>query len=123
MNQNAVEQVLSASFLESGWDGLAATTEKLTAEQQHAAALARFENASDIARAFTGPDGELALSRLRDRTIYQPTWTPDAVSAMDGAAAGFAREGQNSIIRFIETCIRITEEGPPPQLPTTNEQE
>ena len=118
MEQSAIEKVLANSFAENGWDGLTGATESLTHEQQHAASLKKYENALEIARAFMDSDGALALQRLRERTIYQPTWAPEATGAMDGAAAGFAREGQNSIIRFIEECIVTAEKGPPAPLPT-----
>ena len=121
MDQNAVETVLRGAFSENGWEGLQATTENLTTEQQHSAMLAKFEGALEIARPFMDDDGKLCLARLNAMTILQPTWAPEAVGAMEGAAAGFAREGQNSIIRFIQGCIATAEAGPPQPLPTAEE--
>ena len=114
---SAVEEVLAASFLEGGWGALNDTTAELTAEQRHQGQLTKYENALDIAKPFMDDNGAVCLNRLRAMTVLQPTWAPESVSAMDGAAAGFAREGQNSLIRFIETCIQVAEAGPPAPLP------
>lgn len=113
MDVDSINKVLSGSFLESGWDGFKEKNAELTAEAQHAAALKRFEYAQEIARAYTSPDGKIALARLRASTVNLPTWDPEATGAMDGAAAGFAREGQNSIIREIDRLIAVAAEGPP----------
>lgn len=112
---NRIEDILRANFAESGWSGLDESAAQLTAEQRHEHALAQFEQAMEIARPFMNNDGQIALAKLKQRTTEAATWDPQATGAMEGAAAGFAREGQNSIIRFIEDCIRIAQNGPPRQ--------
>lgn len=48
-------------------------------------------------RVFSTSDGSKLLSYLRSVTIEQPTWYPGEESSH-----GYAREGQNSLIREIE---------------------
>ena len=78
------------------------------AEQNHRVAFDRFQAASVIAAPFMLPEGRLALSELRARTIEHPAFVPGETEGY-----GYMREGQNSIVRFIETCIRVAEQGPP----------
>lgn len=74
-------------------------------EQQKQAA---YDSAVLIATAFMGQAGQNALLELRRLTIEQPCFIPGM-----GADAGFAREGQNSLVRHIENCIKVAERGPP----------
>lgn len=60
------------------------------------------------ARTFATVEGAQVLRHLRDHTIEQPAWVPGLDSSH-----GFAREGQNSIVREIERRIRRAAEGPP----------
>jgi hypothetical protein len=48
-------------------------------------------------RVFSTRDGKKLLGHLRQITIEQPTWFPG-----EDPSHGFAREGQNSMIRDIE---------------------
>ena len=48
-------------------------------------------------RVFSTADGAKLLKYLRSVTIEQPTWYPG-----EDSSHGFAREGQNSLIREIE---------------------
>jgi len=48
-------------------------------------------------RVFSTTDGTKLLKYLRSITIEQPTWYPG-----EEASHGYAREGQNSLIREIE---------------------
>lgn len=48
-------------------------------------------------RVFGSDEGQKVLEHLRSLTIEQPTWYPG-----EDAAHGFAREGQNSLVREIE---------------------
>ena len=50
-----------------------------------------------IARTFSTEEGRQVLAWLRERTIETPAWVPG-----QEASFGFAREGQNSIVREIE---------------------
>jgi hypothetical protein len=52
-------------------------------------------------RAFSTEAGQKVLRQLRMQTIEQPTWYPG-----EDASHGFAREGQNSLVREIERRIK-----------------
>ena len=51
-------------------------------------------------RTFTSASGKRVLDYLRRSTYLQPTWYPG-----EDASHGYAREGQNSIVREIEKRI------------------
>lgn len=53
------------------------------------------------AHVFSSEEGRKVLADLRAKTIEQPTWYPG-----EEASHGFAREGQNSIVRMIEERIK-----------------
>jgi len=53
------------------------------------------------ARVFKSEAGMIVLNDLRAKTIEQPTWYPG-----EEASHGYAREGQNSIVRMIEERIK-----------------
>ena len=53
-----------------------------------------------FARTFETEEGKKVLSYLVSRTLSQPTWVPSGDTSF-----GYAREGQNSIIREIQTRI------------------
>lgn len=53
-----------------------------------------------IARTFASEEGKQVLAWLRHMTIEAPAWVPG-----QEASYGFAREGQNSIVREIERRI------------------
>jgi hypothetical protein len=69
-----------------------------------------------IASTFTTPDGAVVLAWLRRATIEQPCWVPG-----QDASHGFAREGQNSIVREIEARMRRALSASPATTPTTGE--
>lgn len=52
-------------------------------------------------RVFGSEDGQQLLEHLRSQTIEQPTWYPG-----EDASHGWAREGQNSIVREIERRMK-----------------
>jgi len=52
-------------------------------------------------RVFGSEDGQELLEHLRSQTIEQPTWYPG-----EDASHGWAREGQNSIVREIERRMK-----------------
>lgn len=76
-----------------GWEGLRSVEpqERLTHQ----------DNQDDIdrlyLRVFGSDDGQKLHEHLRSLTIEQPTWYPG-----EDASHGFAREGQNSLVREIE---------------------
>lgn len=109
----ALQRLLGGGGMsENGWSGL--DQQNADADKQHEAALARYEDAAKIASAFNGSAGREALRKLRELTIDRPTWPAEGAGGFyDAAAYGFAREGQNSIIRHIERCIEHVEKGPP----------
>lgn len=59
-----------------------------------------------IASVFKTDDGKKLLSFLDERFIRQPVCNPGQV---DGQ--GYFREGQNSVIRFFQSCIKRQEKG------------
>jgi hypothetical protein len=54
------------------------------------------------ARVFSTTDGLKVVEHLRQKTLDQPCFSPGS-----DASYGFAREGQNSVVREIENRIRI----------------
>lgn len=110
----ALQRLLSGGALaENGWAGLSETDADSTQKRQEAE-LARYEAAAEIAGPFMTPGGRTSLRKLRELTIERPTWPAEGQGGFyDAAAYGFAREGQNSIIRHIEACIALVEKGPP----------
>jgi len=79
--------------MDEGWDGLRSVEPQFRKTQQ--------DNQDDIdrlyLRVFGSEDGQELLTHLRSLTIEQPTWYPG-----EDASHGFAREGQNSLVREIE---------------------
>lgn len=76
-----------------GWDGLRAVEPEIRQNNE--------EQRDDIdrlyLRVFASDDGQKLLTHLRSLTIEQPTWYPG-----EDASHGYAREGQNSLVREIE---------------------
>lgn len=58
-----------------------------------------------IARAFSTEEGQKVLTWLREQYLERPSWQPGAESSF-----GFFREGQNSVIRDLETRIKRIKE-------------
>ncbi|MBL00816.1 MAG: hypothetical protein CMI34_05355 [Opitutales bacterium] len=84
-----------------GWDGVNASADQLTITNE--------ENQLSLdiifKKTFQTEDGKKVLEYLRKVTIEQPCWTPGA-----DVSYGYAREGQNSIVREIEQRIRRANE-------------
>lgn len=57
-----------------------------------------------FATVFRGKPGKLALDHLKAKTLHEPTWC-GSLGLENGAAHGFAREGQNSIVKYIMQMI------------------
>ena len=78
---------------DDGWDALRSVEPQSRLTQQ--------DNQDDIdrlyLRVFASEDGQKLHEHLRSLTIEQPTWYPG-----EDASHGFAREGQNSLVREIE---------------------
>lgn len=86
-----------------GWDGLDESP-----QLDPAAAQAQYRLDMTYARAFASEAGQAVLAHLRSQTIEQAAWVPGQHHSL-----GYAREGQNSIVREIERRIRRAAEGPP----------
>ena len=97
-------------LIQQGWGSI---DPKTTAIQQHKQASEQFEFALSVAAAFSTPKGKVALVQLRERFERPPTWTPHVTNISDTTAYGFIREGQKSVITFIENAIKLAEKGPP----------
>jgi hypothetical protein len=79
-----------------GWDGLKQfQPETLITNEQDQEDVNRL-----YLRVFGSDDGQKVLAHLRSLTIEQPTWYPG-----EDASHGYAREGQNSIVREVERRI------------------
>ncbi len=84
-----------------GWDGVDATGEPIRLQNID------LQRSLDInfKRCFETEAGKKVLEHLRAITIEQPAWVPGADPSF-----GFAREGQNSIVRDIEQRIKRANE-------------
>lgn len=84
-----------------GWDGVEANVTPLRMRNSDS------QRAIDIAyrKTFMTEEGKKVLEHLRSVTVEQPAWIPGAEPSY-----GYAREGQNSIVREIEQRIRRANE-------------
>jgi hypothetical protein len=84
-----------------GWEGLRQVEPQSRITNQ--------QNNDDIdrlyLRVFGSDDGQELLAHLRALTIEQPTWYPG-----EEASHGYAREGQNSLVREIERRMKRASE-------------
>jgi hypothetical protein len=108
---NNLNAILAGKFGE-GWDGLESEP---SPQATYEANLARYQGALDIAAPFRNTEGRKALEALRNLTTRKPTFDAEGREFYSAAAYGFAREGQNSIIRHIERCLDMVDQGPPIQ--------
>ncbi len=79
----------------SGWDGIEVLDEKPMPLRDDSVEVDKA-----FARTFDSAEGKKVLKYLVSKTLHQPTWIPGGDTSF-----GFAREGQNSIIREIQTRI------------------
>lgn len=84
-----------------GWDGVNAQN-----------TIVPVQNVNDMhemdqcfKRVFSSTDGKKVLELLCSETIEQPTWVPGAADSF-----GYARDGQNSIVRQIIARIKRADE-------------
>jgi hypothetical protein len=89
-------------FANDGWSSLQ-PDEDVTAEEDQAAEQAEVAALLDqhILRCFSSPAGRKVFEWLWASTILQPTFDP-MLGADNGAALGFAREGQNTLVHTIK---------------------
>ncbi len=90
-----------------GWAGLEEEANAVRPAPD-AALMERYRVDLLYARAFATIEGSQVLAHLRGLTIEQPAFVPG-----QDVSFGFAREGQNSIVREIEGRIRRAAKGPP----------
>jgi hypothetical protein len=81
-------------MMAEGWEGLREAEPKKQASDENELDLL-------ITRVFSTEDGVKLLEWLRSITIEQPTWYPG-----EDASHGYAREGQNSLVRELERRIK-----------------
>tara|TARA_R100001086_G_C11816667_1_gene253035 strand:- start:906 stop:1169 length:264 start_codon:yes stop_codon:yes gene_type:complete len=79
----------------TGWEGIDVLNEK-----SREGVLDQLELDKSFARTFETEEGKKVLKYLISRTLNQPTWVPGGDTSF-----GYAREGQNSIVREIQTRI------------------
>jgi hypothetical protein len=84
-----------------GWEGLQTADPEIAHKQQ----VDKDDVDRLYLRVFGSEDGQKLLTHLRSLTIEQPTWYPG-----EDASHGFAREGQNSLVREIERRIKRARE-------------
>ncbi|MGE0190181.1 MAG: hypothetical protein AB7Q04_12960 [Steroidobacteraceae bacterium] len=89
----------------------------IRAEYQARAQEAAYRLAVKIAPAFMSAVGSTALDALREQTTAVSVLGQNAinipVTTISPEHWAFLREGQNSVIRFIEGCVAIAQQGPP----------
>ena len=89
------------SINDPGWDGVDASIEPIRLKNMDLQRDLDFQ----FQRCFTSEAGKKVLEHLRSITIEQPAWVPGAEPSY-----GYAREGQNSIVREIEQRMRRANE-------------
>jgi hypothetical protein len=80
-----------------GWEGLQTVNPEIADKQQ----VERDDIDRLYLRVFGSDDGAKLFTHLRSLTIEQPTWYPG-----EDPSHGYAREGQNSLVREIERRIK-----------------
>ena len=108
--QDTIQKILTGGFDKDGWEGLEGSDQ--VKEQRARQQEERHERVMVIARAFAGPIGKEALAALRESTIEQPAFDVVNMGLLNGIGYGVFREGQNSIVRYIEACIKTAQHGP-----------
>lgn len=82
--------------MKQGWDGI----EFLDVKSKNEPKDIEIEINKAFARTFETEEGKKVLEFLIKKTLEQPTWVPGGDNSY-----GYAREGQNSIIREIQQRI------------------
>ncbi len=109
--QSPLQKLLAGN---QGWGGLEDAAGADSPEKENEAAMARFEAAHLIAAPFMTPAGRACLEKLKELTVDAPTWPAEGRGGFyDASMFGFAREGQNSIVRHVIAMIDVAERGPP----------
>ena len=77
-----------------GWEGIEVLDNQAKQETKNE----QLEIDKSYARTFETEEGKKCLKHLMSRTLDQPTWVPGG-----DHTSGYAREGQNSVVREIKT--------------------
>lgn len=109
-NPMAALNDLFGGKIPEGWAGLDDNKDPVKAYE---AQLQRYQDALVIAAPFRNGQGRKSLDALRRLTTLKPTWDSESREFYSAAAYGFAREGQNSIVRHIERCLDVVDQGAP----------
>lgn len=97
MSNSRIEDPLG---LFEGWGGVEPGVGKENAEILESAELERINIDQQFLNIFTTREGEKVLAHLKKMTLDNETWCA-SLGLEKGAAHGYAREGQNSVIRYI----------------------
>lgn len=107
--QEQVAQTLAALGIKiptgEGWEGL---DETAGAAAKAAQSLERYNRAKIIADGVS----DAALGMLHDMTIGGSAWQVHELGLLNAIGFGIMREGQNSLVRYIQDCKRIAAQGP-----------
>jgi|TARA_Y100001937_G_scaffold98640_1_gene134606 hypothetical protein len=85
-----------------GWEGIEVLETKSKQEPKDE----QLEIDKAYARTFETEEGRKCLKHLISRTLDQPTWVPGGDHTF-----GYAREGQNSVVREIKTRMERAKNG------------
>lgn len=98
-----------AELMQGGWSDLEKITEPPPPSPEQMDEQYRMDKI--LHDAFTTPTGAEALQHLREMTIEKPAFNP--ALGLVGILQGFSREGQDSLVHYIEGRIKRAELGPP----------
>lgn|GEM_PF-3179898 len=90
------------AFGDGGWFWLSAEGQTFAETMAKQSGSVSTEIADAYRAVFSTPQGQLILRDLEARTVRQPTWVPELPNPEQN---GYAREGQNSMYRYIEAQI------------------
>lgn len=85
-----------------GWDWFEQARQIAQEATQERADIEQKELALSFARVFNSPDGKIVFDHLQDWIEKVKTFDPD-LGFYNGAAYGFWRGGQNSMIQYLKT--------------------
>lgn len=105
--QAELSKLLGGGFSADGWAGLEPQDDVNQNNTEE-----RFLKAKEVADAFLTPAGKVCLQRLREATYLNASWLVDRQGLLDAVGYGIFREGQNSLVRWIDLCIKTAQEGP-----------
>lgn len=87
-----------------GFDNLTPGATEAQKEKLQEQQRARSDLAMQFSAVFTSVPGRAVLKHLREMTIENSTWCA-SLGMEKGVPHGFAREGQNALVRYIEERV------------------